>query len=138
MGTADVPPTSPVLPSGPDPAPKRPVSILLVEDNKDIARVLSNLLSRAGYRVVKASGVAQAIQEASTSGPIDLLISDLSLPDGSGLELMHRLGPIPGIAVSGYSTEIDLKECLDAGFIDLLAKPVTFSDLEKTIRRIVG
>jgi CheY-like chemotaxis protein len=114
------------------------VSILLVEDNKDIARVLSNLLSRAGHRVVTAAGVAEAIEKASTFGPFGLLISDLSLPDGSGLELMRRLGPIPGIAVSGYSTEIDLKECLEAGFIDLLAKPVTFSDLEMTIRRVVG
>ncbi|WP_197447046.1 response regulator [Tautonia plasticadhaerens] len=109
-----------------------------MEDNRDIARVLSSLLTRAGYRVVTAAGVDDATRVGSACGPFDLLISDLSLPDGSGLDLMRRLGPIPGIAVSGYSTEVDLKECLEAGFIDLLAKPVTFSDLETTIRRVLG
>ena len=101
-------------------------------------RYLVRLLVRAGYDVVPAVGIAMGERVAASSGPFDLLISDLSLPDGSGLELMRRIGPMPGIAVSGYSTEIDLQECLDAGFIDLLAKPVTFSDLEDAIRRVVG
>jgi CheY-like chemotaxis protein len=64
------------------------------------------------------------------------LISDLSLPDGSGLELKRRLKAIPGIAVSGYSTEVDLQECRDAGFIDLIAKPIEFAALRDLIRRI--
>lgn len=134
MDTADAPPTSATAPGGSGAG----LSILLVEDNRDIARVLSTLLAHSGHRVVTASGVVEATRAASASGPFDLLISDLSLPDGSGLELMRRLGPLPGIAVSGYSTEVDLKECLDAGFLDLLSKPVTFSDLEATIRRVVG
>lgn len=135
----------PASPDGPVEEPTRPgsshepgqsVRILLVEDNSDIARVLSSLLARAGHVVTTAGSMTRAEQIASTSGPFDLLISDLSLPDGSGLELKRRLGAIPGIAVSGYSTEVDLQECLDAGFMDLLAKPIEFAVLKDLIRRI--
>ncbi|WP_169977809.1 response regulator [Tautonia rosea] len=107
-----------------------------MEDNPDIARVLSSLLARAGHVVTTAGSMTRAEQIAATSGPFDLLISDLSLPDGSGLELKRRLGAIPGIAVSGYSTEVDVQECLDAGFMDLLAKPIEFAALKDLIRRI--
>ncbi len=134
----------PASPDGPV-EPSRPESnhesgggirILLVEDNPDIARVLSSLLARAGHVVTTAGSMTRAEQIAATSGPFDLLISDLSLPDGSGLELKRRLGAIPGIAVSGYSTEVDVQECLDAGFMDLLAKPIEFAALKDLIRRI--
>ena len=110
--------------------------ILLVEDNPDIARVLATLLTRAGHAVTIASTMVQAEHIASTSGAFELLISDLSLPDGSGLELKRRLGPIPGIAVSGYSTDVDLQECRDAGFLELLTKPVEFAALQEIIQRI--
>src|SRR5690606_21663336 len=104
----------------------------------DFARVLASLLSRSGHQVTTADAVADAERQVAASGPFDLLISDLNLPDGSGLELMRRLAPMPGIAVSGYSTEVDLRECLEAGFGDLLAKPVEFAALEEAIRRIAG
>ena len=117
--------------------PRRALRILLVEDNKDIARVLSVLLGRSGHRVTTAGGVAEA-ERAADAATFDLLISDLSLPDGSGLDLKRRLASLPGIALSGYGLEIDLRECLEAGFVDLLAKPVEFATLERAIRRVVG
>ncbi|MEW4569697.1 response regulator [Tautonia sp. JC769] len=131
---ADEPEGSPG--SGASPGPGKGIRILLVEDHSDIARVLATLLSRAGHVVTTAGSMSRAEQIAAASGPFDLLISDLSLPDGSGLELKRRLGDIPGIAVSGYSTEVDLQECLDAGFMDLLAKPIEFAALRDLIRHI--
>ncbi|WP_152053301.1 response regulator [Tautonia marina] len=131
-------PNGPVESSRPESSnePGKGIRILLVEDHADIARVLATLLARAGHIVTTAGSMARAEQIATTSGPFDLLISDLSLPDGSGLELKRRLRSIPGIAVSGYSTEVDLQECLDAGFMDLLAKPIEFAALKELIRRI--
>src|SRR5207253_493687 len=78
--------------------------VLLVEDHSDTARVLLRLLERNGYEVGYASNVDMAEQLADQKH-FDLVISDLGLPDGSGLELMRKLRAkhaLPGIALSGY------------------------------------
>lgn len=117
-------------------APTPGLRILLVEGNRDVGRVLARLLTRVGHDVSMAANMAEALEVARSTEPFDFLISDLNLPDGSGLELKRRLGAIPAIAVSGYSTEIDLQECLDVGYLALLAKPIEFAALIDAITRI--
>src|SRR5205823_4440351 len=122
--------------------PEPPVGaprILLVEDNGDTLRVLARLLRTRGYRVATADCVAAALAEADRE-PFDVLVSDIGLPDGSGLDLMRTLGaerPVLGIALSGYGMEDDLRKSRDAGFAAHLTKPVDFPVLEETIRRMV-
>ena len=73
-------------------------------------------------------------------GAFDLLISDIELPDGSGLELMHEIREprgFPGIAMSGFGSEEDVRMSEAAGFVAHLTKPITFQALEATIRRAV-
>lgn len=136
MGPAT--PGSPSNPSqdGPGVVPTPRLRILFVEDNRDVGQVLTRLLARVGHEVSLVANMAEALELAGKCEPYDFLISDLNLPDGSGLELKRRLGAIPAIAVSGYSTEIDLQECLDVGFLELLAKPIEFSALNSAITRI--
>ena len=113
--------------------------ILLAEDNGDTLRILSRLLRSRGHTVAAASGVEDALRAAEADGPFDLVISDIGLADGSGLELMSRLRaarPVPGIALSGYGTEDDLRKSREAGFDTHLTKPVDFSTLEAAIRRV--
>jgi PAS domain S-box-containing protein len=113
--------------------------ILLAEDNGDTLRILSRLLRSRGHTVSATSGVEDALRTAEADGPFDLVISDIGLPDGSGLELMSRLRaarPTPGIALSGYGTEDDLRKSREAGFDTHLTKPVDFSTLEAAIRRV--
>jgi CheY-like chemotaxis protein len=84
--------------------------------------------------------VASAL-EALEAEPFDLLISDLRLPDGSGLELMRQLRcrhPIKGIAMSGYGMSEDVKRSLEAGIMAHLVKPVSLPVLENAIRRACG
>lgn len=113
-------------------APSR--SVLLVEDNRDTARYLAALLGHRGYRVSTASGIAEAA-EAASGAPFDVMISDIELPDGSGLDLMRRLrGKLVGVAVSGFGSESDVQLSLEAGFSAHLTKPLDFARLEATIR----
>ena len=65
----------------------RTFRILLVDDDKDTLRVLSRVLRASGHDVTTAEDVASAM-EAARAKPFDLLVSDLGLPDGSGLDLM--------------------------------------------------
>ena len=130
---------------GPAPPPlkvRRPVrrsSILLVEDHADTARVLQRMLEHAGYRVAHASSIAAA-RELAAKLPVDLLISDVGLPDGSGLDLMRELRndrALTGIALSGFGMQADLAASRAAGFIEHFTKPVDWERLRESIDRLV-
>ena len=135
----DADPTSPATP---DVNASGPLRILLVEDNLDTLRVMERLLARRGHAVTAADGVLAALR-AAEGREFDLLISDLGLADGSGLDLIRRLGeskeaPIPGIALSGYGMDDDLRRSREAGFLEHLVKPVDFPSLEAAVRRVAA
>ena len=111
------------------------VRVLLVEDHKDTQRVLKRLLEQLGYTVFTAGSVASAI-EAVRANELDLLISDIGLPDGTGLDLVRDLPrPLPAIALSGFGMEEDLKSSRLAGFAVHLTKPIDMPLLDAAIRR---
>ncbi len=126
----------------PVPAPSRAFAVerrrvLLVEDHIDTLRAARSLLSELACEVVVASSVREALAAARTQG-FDLVVSDLGLPDGNGLELMTHLRErygLSGIAVTGYGMEEDIRRSLSAGFVDHLVKPITFARLESAIDR---
>jgi len=106
-------------------APSRHVQILFVEDHEDTARVLGRILTNAGFDVSHANTLATA-RELAAARRFDLLISDVGLPDGSGLELMKALRDaqgLSGIALSGFGTEEDVAASAAAGFAAHLTKP---------------
>ena len=113
--------------------------ILMVEDHAATLEALSTLLRREGHSVVTAGTVSDGLA-AAAAGTFDLLISDLGLPDGTGIQLMEKLRDsfrFQGIALSGYGMEDDLARCREAGFVAHLVKPVRFADLRRTIRALV-
>lgn len=114
----------------------KPLRILLVEDHEDTARQLSRLLQLSGYQVTVAGTVEAALAASSSSSPFDLLLSDMGLPDGSGIDLIRRLGPVPAIALTGYGMEADVKQSREAGFLAHLTKPIDPNRLEATIRQV--
>jgi PAS domain S-box-containing protein len=138
-------PSQPLIAAPPAPATAEagtsgPLRILLVEDNLDTLRVLERLLKRNGHDVAAADGVLAA-RRLAEGREFDLLISDLGLADGSGLELIRQLAasrpsPIPGIALSGYGMDEDVRRSQEAGFLEHLIKPVDFPSLEAAIRRV--
>ena len=117
-------------------APAR-TTILVVEDNPDILRYLVLLLEQAGHRVRPAATLGEAVALAD-SGPVDLLLSDIGLPDGSGLELIAHLRSVrpelPAVAFSGFGSDDDIRASLDAGFAAHLTKPLDFRRLSEAIR----
>jgi PAS domain S-box-containing protein len=117
--------------------PPAPLRILVVDDHVDTSKVMARLLSRNGYHV-RTAGTLRAAVEAVVAGPVDLVISDVGLPDGSGHDLMRRLresyGGVRGIALSGYGSDEDVRKSHDAGFDTHLTKPTDFDRLLDTIR----
>jgi signal transduction histidine kinase/ActR/RegA family two-component response regulator len=116
-------------------AGRRSLRILLVDDHLDTSAALKRLLTRQGHVVAAAHDVRSAIETAGRD-QFDLLISDVGLPDGSGLELMRRLRAatgIRGIAISGFGMNGDVEKSLQAGFFEHLVKPVNLEKLEAAI-----
>jgi PAS domain S-box-containing protein len=116
-----------------------PLRILLVDDHVDTSKVMARLLSHNGYHV-RTAGTLRAAVEAVVSAPVDLVISDLGLPDGSGHDLMRHLRQshdgVKGIALTGYGTDEDVRKSHDAGFDTHLTKPADFDRLLQTIREL--
>jgi PAS domain S-box-containing protein len=117
-------------------ASRRSRRILLVEDSDDNAAAVSAFLRARGYQVEVARSVADAVAQAGNG--FDVLVSDLGLPDGSGHDLMRRLGTVPGIAMSGYGTREDIERSRAAGFQRHLTKPVDPEQLVEAIEALVA
>jgi signal transduction histidine kinase len=118
----------------------RAVGVLLVEDHEMTARVMSRLLRQAGYHVTVAADVLTA-KRMTDERRFDVVISDLGLPDGTGLDVMKHLRArqgIPAIAVSGYGMEEDVRQTRDAGFSEHLVKPIDLPKLQAAIARVMG
>ena len=114
--------------------------ILLVEDHQDTARVLRRVLEHAGYVVDHASTIAEAF-ELVTRREFDLVVSDLGLPDGSGLDLMRHLQStrgLTGVALSGFGMDDDRAASSAAGFAEHLTKPVDWPQLRSVIERLAA
>jgi DNA-binding response OmpR family regulator len=117
------------------------LAILVVEDNADILRYLVLLLEQDGHRVRPAATLAEAL-EAADAGPIDVLLSDIGLPDGSGLDLLRTLRNdrpgLPAVAFSGFGSDDDVRHSLEAGFAAHLTKPLDFRRLSVAIRNALA
>ena len=121
------------------PTAELPARILIVEDHEDTMRVLTRILENASYVVASCGTVGEACELAAMQ-KFDLVVSDLGLPDGSGLDLMRHLcdsQQLTGIALSGFGTAHDLQQSHEAGFAAHLIKPVDVTRLRNTIAQIL-
>jgi signal transduction histidine kinase len=116
------------------------LKILLVDDHEDTCAALEKLLVRRGHLVAATHNLRSAM-EAAVRNNFDLLISDVALPDGTGLDLMMQLraiSNIPGIAISGFGNNGDIERSLQAGFSEHLIKPIKLEKLEAAIERAIA
>lgn len=123
-------------PSAPAPsAASAGLRLLLVEDHRDTRISMQFLLQRAGYRVAGAETAAEAKALAARQA-FDVVVTDLGLPDQSGIELMRELRDrhgLPGIATSGYGMEHDLARSREAGFVHHFTKPINLQQLRRAL-----
>ena len=119
-------------------AKRRSVRLLLVEDHEDTNRSLTRMLRRRGYEVHPANDIRSALDIAARK-QFDVLVSDIGLPDGSGIDLLKALRAkrdVFGIALSGYGMEEDIRRSGEAGFSHHLVKPVDLNKLDSIIQEM--
>jgi CheY-like chemotaxis protein len=122
------------------PASPAGLRVLLVDDHPDTCAALERLLTLRGHTVTAAHNMREALVTAG-QGSFDLLISDVGLPDGNGMDLLRTVRtqqPIRGIAISGFGMDADIGKSLEAGFAEHLVKPVKLEKLEAAIARVMA
>lgn len=135
--------TEPVENSSPVPASYGGGTILFVEDDEQVRKVLSRSLRSKGYRVLEAGHAEDALGLiADSPGSIDLLITDVMMPGRNGRELATMVADLkPGIAViyiSGYSDDVlTQKGVLEPG-VTLLKKPFHLEDLTQRVQSLLN
>lgn len=111
-------------------------TILIVEDEDHIARVVKSSLEESGYEVYRASDLTQGRLEAATRSP-QLIILDLGLPDGDGTDLIRTVrsySNAPVIILSARSGDDSKVMALDLGADDFIAKPFSMTELLARVR----
>ena len=122
----------------PSPIPPDTLRLLVVEDDVVTARVLARLLQDRGYVVQTADCMAAALALIE-SETFDVMVSDLSLPDASGYDLLAAVlkkRPMKAIAMSGFGAKEDIERSLEVGFGAHLVKPVDTAELDQAIRAV--
>jgi signal transduction histidine kinase/CheY-like chemotaxis protein len=119
------------------PAPEH--CLLLVEDHAPTRTVLAHMLEGRGFRVLTAASLAES-RAVAAQNRIEILISDIGLPDGTGYELMVELSakyPVKGIALTGYGMEHDLADSRRSGFAAHLTKPVSIQAVNEALTALL-
>ncbi|HEX2781043.1 MAG TPA: response regulator [Gemmatimonadaceae bacterium] len=107
--------------------------VLIVDDSTHVTGPLRILFEETGRRVVVADSVAAAVRACEAERP-DLMLLDVSLPDGDGLAVLEILRgtpalPVVSVALTGHDDELTVQRCRAAGCRDVLLKPVPVRDL---------
>jgi PAS domain S-box-containing protein len=124
------------------PTPGRNETVLLVEDNEPVRHAGRRILEKHGYRVLEAEDARNALALCEDRAvQVDLLLSDVVMPEISGPELANRVRVVrPGLRVafmSGYPDDAMTQHGLDAGRVRLLQKPFTSDSLLKLVREVL-
>jgi PAS domain S-box-containing protein len=121
------------------------VRVLIVDDQADARELVATLLSERGAQVLLATSAAEALETLRTTF-VDVLLSDLGMPDVNGFELIQRVreqerahgGRLPAVALTAYAGQDDRDRALAAGFQAHVTKPIMPEDLVEVVARVVG
>lgn len=117
-----------------------PVTILLVDDEESIQKLLTYPLEREGYRVVQARDGEEALAHFSEA-PVDLVVLDLMLPKLGGLEVCRRMrkieGTVPIIMLTARGDEVDKVVGLELGADDYITKPFSIREFMSRVRALL-
>lgn len=122
------------------PTSQQSLNILVVDDNIAAAGMMLMFLESEGYKVDTAENIADA-RSLAKENSYNIVIGDLTLPDGDGLELMEDLAKsygMKGIVVTGLSDEEIVARTKEAGFTVHLVKPIDLDDLLVAIKQVWG
>ena len=119
-------------------------SLLVVEDDPDLAQLVIDIFMTAGFEMHWAANKAEINQQMNRRPGVDLVLLDIGLPDANGLEVLQRirlhpkLAKLPVIMMAGRSSAEDVAAGLVAGADGYVSKPFQMSGLVKAVQQVLG
>ncbi|MCL4689362.1 MAG: response regulator [Burkholderiales bacterium] len=119
-------------------------SLLVVEDDPDLAQLVIDIFMTAGFEMHWAANKAEINQQMNRRPGVDLVLLDIGLPDANGLEVLQRirlhpkLAKLPVIMMTGRSSAEDVAAGLVAGADGYVSKPFQMSGLVKAVQQVLG
>jgi DNA-binding NtrC family response regulator len=117
-------------------------SVLLVDDDEAACRLLAEVLERDGYRVASALSVDEALAKLDREGPFDAVLTDLRMPERSGLDLLktvrERVPDALVLVLTAFGDAAAAGEAIRAGAYDFVSKPYDIAALRETLARALG
>jgi DNA-binding NtrC family response regulator len=118
------------------------INVLIVEDDQAMAQMCAKLIRRRGHSAQIAESSQQALAILRGANDIDIVISDVQMPQMSGIQLLARLRAlhvtIPIILMTGYTQILNASQALDLGASDYIVKPFDAEALLGTLERATG
>ncbi|MFC1591735.1 response regulator [Thermodesulfobacteriota bacterium] len=120
------------------------IKILIVEDDENIREIFSRMVETLGHEAVGCSNGRQAWDRLCAAADIDLIITDVKMPEMDGRELVslvrrhHAFGQLPVLIISGVAGEDELGDLTDGGLTFFLPKHVTIREMESYIGERLG
>lgn len=133
---------APPVAASPDASPARDgCRVLVAEDDPSVQRAVARVLEKRSYHVTCADDGSSAWQMIEAAAePFDVVITDLTMPGLTGLQLMERIASsghaIPVVLMTAYATTLNPRQVRDAGFAAILAKPVMHDEILATVDRL--
>ena len=116
------------------------ITILIVDDEVPIQRLLSMMISRLGYRCITASSAPEAIEKIQTHD-VDIIITDINMPGMTGVELMRHVKKMPlnidFIVITGFVADFSYEHIIEEGASDFIYKPMSKNELLLRLKRVV-
>ena len=118
-------------------------TVMIIEDEEDAAELFAEMMRVSGYRVIKTSKSAPAIEMMTAKKP-DVILLDIMMPEVSGLDILRQmrgdpmLANIPVVIITAKGMPADIKNGMEAGASTYLTKPVGFLDLKEAVERALG
>ncbi len=122
--------------------PKAETTILVVEDDRAVLRIIERILTRGGYRVFAAESLAQALEQFDAQGTtIDMLLTDVVMPNGSGRQVADALtaknAQLKVAFISGHPDDSMIRHGVSAQGVSLLPKPFTSNELLRFVEGVL-
>lgn len=122
---------------------RKPPAVLVVDDELSLLRTVTRVLARSGYQVLQASSGEEALRVAAAhAGPVDLLLTDVSMPGIGGRELSAKFSSahpsVPIVFMSGQTDDVTLLHEIRVNNVDFLRKPFGVEEILSKVQEALG